>query len=357
MASRPGRECRVSNNKKPLFSPTARRGRGKDKTLRSRKSKVQLQCEKLARHKDETIKRACSEEDAVPLPAVTKGPRAPLPAKARPQSNNNSAPARTPTPSLTSSRNLPRMHPDILPDEHRTAEMQELQETMPGREWVRTDNVHLLQQLLDEKRAWVARQEGIPKQHTVKRNQRRKRGKRRQARQGAAKVIAIKTESIDGSPETGRDSAYGSATHPASGSCSRPPQPRTVAGRRADSIIDIVTLCTYPGQTIEPSSFNHLFVLQKRIDAAVNDQGPLRNILRNLPRDIILTVERKEAIWVAQGKLNRITDERRRGRRLQKLDRYLPSDRRIPTDRYIPGVPYDPIPHMLAMMVLSTPVA
>ncbi|KAH8638326.1 hypothetical protein IG631_06096 [Alternaria alternata] len=188
------------------------------------------------------------------------------------------------------------------------------------------------------------------KQTTVK-NKRRKRGKRRQVRQGAAQPVFIKTESIDDSPDTRRDSAYGNELTSSS------PKHRRWTGPKIDSIIDIVALCTYPGQTIKPSSFSGLFTLQRRIDAAVNDQGPLRNILRNLPRDITLTVERKEAIWVAQGKLNRIVDERRRGRRLQKLDRYLSSDRRIPVDRYIPGVPYNPIPHMLAMKVLSEAVA
>jgi coenzyme F420-reducing hydrogenase gamma subunit len=68
-------------------------------------------------------------------------------------------------------------------------------------------------------------------------------------------------------------------------------------------------------------------------------------------------VERKEAIWVAQEKLNRVVDERRRGSRRQNLDRYVPANRWVPIDRYIPGVPYDANPHMLAMRLFSRTVA
>jgi hypothetical protein len=68
-------------------------------------------------------------------------------------------------------------------------------------------------------------------------------------------------------------------------------------------------------------------------------------------------VERKEAIWAAQGKLNRVVDEQRRGSRRQKIDRYVPADRWGPIDRYIPGVPYNPNPHMLAMRLFSRTVA
>ncbi|CAN9278763.1 unnamed protein product [Alternaria alternata] len=318
---------------KMVGSPAVRSGRGKDKKQRFRKSKVVLQREKLAGLRDKANRRVCSEVHAVSLPFVTKGPNARLPANARQQGNNNTTPTRMPTTSLTSQPNPPVMHPHILPLEQRTAEMQALQETMPDRQWVCTDDIHPLQQLLDAKRERKVTNEAVSKKQTTVKNKRRKRRKRRQVRQGAAQPVFIKTESIDDSPDTRRDSAYG------------------------NDIIDIVALCTYPGQTIKPSSFSGLFTLQRRIDAAVNDQGPLRNILRNLPRDITLTVERKEAIWVAQGKLNRIVDERRRGRRLQKLDRYLSSDRRIPVDRYVPGVPYNPIPHMLAMKVLSEVVA
>ncbi|CAN9226331.1 unnamed protein product [Alternaria alternata] len=318
---------------KMVGSPAVRSGRGKDKKQRFRKSKVVLQREKLAGLRDKANRRVCSEVHAVSLPVVTKGPNARLPANARQQGNNNTTPTRMPTTSLTSQPNPPVMHPHILPLEQRTAEMQALQETMPDRQWVCTDDIHPLQQLLDAKRERKVTNEAVSKKQTTVKNKRRKRRKRRQVRQGAAQPVFIKTESIDDSPDTRRDSAYG------------------------NDIIDIVALCTYPGQTIKPSSFSGLFTLQRRIDAAVNDQGPLRNILRNLPRDITLTVERKEAIWVAQGKLNRIVDERRRGRRLQKLDRYLSSDRRIPVDRYVPGVPYNPIPHMLAMKVLSEVVA
>ncbi|CAN9257004.1 unnamed protein product [Alternaria alternata] len=318
---------------KMVGSPAVRSGRGKDKKQRFRKSKVVLQREKLAGLRDKANRRVCSEVHAVSLPVVTKGPNARLPANARQQGNNNTTPTRMPTTSLTSQPNPPVMHPHILPLEQRTAEMQALQETMPDRQWVCTDDIHPLQQLLDAKRERKVTNEAVSKKQTTVKNKRRKRRKRRQVRQGAAQPVFIKTESIDDSPDTRRDSAYG------------------------NDIIDIVALCTYPGQTIKPSSFSGLFTLKRRIDAAVNDQGPLRNILRNLPRDITLTVERKEAIWVAQGKLNRIVDERRRGRRLQKLDRYLSSDRRIPVDRYVPGVPYNPIPHMLAMKVLSEVVA
>lgn len=311
-----------------------------------------LQREKLAGLRDKANRRVCSDVHAVSLPVVTKGPNARLPANARQQGNNNTTPTRMPTTLLTSQPNPPVMHPHILPLEQRTAEMQALRETMPDRQWVCTDDIHPLQQLLDAKRERKVTNEAVSKKQTTVKNKRRKRGKRHQVRQGVAQPVFIKTESIDDSPDTRRDSAYGNELDASSS-----PKHRRWTGPKTDSIIDIVALCTYPGQTIKPSSFSGLFTLQRRIDAAVNDQGPLRNILRNLPRDITLTVERKEAIWVAQGKLNRIVDERRRGRRLQKLDRYLSSDRRIPVDRYVPGVPYNPIPHMLAMKVLSEVVA
>ena len=340
---------------KMVGSPAVRSGRGKDKKQRFRKSKVVLQREKLAGLRDKSNRRVCSEVHAVSLPVVTKGPNARLPANARQQGNNNTTPTRMPTTSLTSQPNPPVMHPHILPLEQRTAEIQALQETMPDRQWVCTDDIHPLQQLLDAKRERKVTNEAVSKKQTTVKNKRRKRGKRRQVRQGAAQPVFIKTESIDDSPDTRRDSAYGNVLVQLNASSS--PKHRRWTGPKTDSIIDIVALCTYPGQTIKPSSFSSLFTLQRRIDAAVNDQGPLRNILRNLPRDITLTVERKEAIWVAQGKLNRIVDERRRGRRLQKLDRYLSSDRRIPVDRYVPGVSYNPIPHMLAMKVLSEVVA
>jgi hypothetical protein len=128
---------------------------------------------------------------------------------------------------------------------------------MPGQQWVRTDEVNLLQQLLDATRERKAGEEGMFKQEITmktKREKGRKRRQRRQRRQGAGKAVIIKTEYVDGNSDTRRDSAYGSATEFVSGLHSRSPPLRVWAAPKAVSIINIVALCTYPGQTIKPSS-------------------------------------------------------------------------------------------------------
>lgn len=219
---------------------TAPRGRGRDKRQRCRRSKKQLQVQQ-----EQKLQHATAADSR---PAGAR-----LPTKARPRSNNKGAPPCMPTSSLTSRSSLPATHLHVLPDEQRTAEMQQLQETMPGYQWV---PVHPLQQIVDTKREEIARWEtmpgqqwvpvhplqhmvdikreniarmgALPRQHIVTRNRRGKGRRRRQALKSARRAVVIKTESVDGNPETRPDSAYGIATNFASTS---PPKTASIIAK------------------------------------------------------------------------------------------------------------------------------
>jgi hypothetical protein len=194
----------------------------------------------------------------------------------------------------------------------------------------------------------------MSKQRITTRSKRAKAKKLGKARSGGAKAGIIKSESVDGNPDWSRDAAYGSSNESLSGFQSKFPRPMPWTGRRTNSIIKLIALCTYPGQTIKPQSVDRLFTLQYEIDAAMHDQGPPVEILRNLPRDITLTVERKEAIWLAQGKINREVEEGRRASRRQPIDRYVPADRWVQIDRYVPDAPYDPNSYAIPVMRLHS---
>jgi len=300
-------------------------GRGKDKTPRRRRTKAQLGCERLQRARNdagaaEAVERTCPEENAntLPLPVVMDASGARLPAEVASESSNNNLPPALFTASPPTSVSRPH-----------------LLET------------RLQQQLLEEDKQPRAREVRIPKQRTTMtskraaRRQRKARKAREEAREEA--LVFIKSESVDGSQDAPRNFAFGASTGSSSYQHSSSPARQPWAAPKRNSIIDLIRLCTYPGQTIHPNSVNRLFILQRDIDAAMDGQGRHVWILRRLPRDITLTVERKEAIWLAQGKINRVVDERGRSRRRLKLDRYVPADRWVPIDRYIPGMPY-PLP-------------
>jgi len=301
-------------------------GRGKDKTPRRRRTKAQLEYERPQRARNdagaaaEAVERTCPEENAntLPLPVVMDASGARLPAEVASESSNNNSPPALFTASPLTSVSLPH-----------------LLET------------RLQQQLLEEDKQQQTREVRIPKQRTTMtskraaRRQRKARKAREEAREQA--LVFIKSESIDGSQDAPRNFAYGASTGSSSYQHSSSPARQPWAAPKRNSIIDLIRLCNYPGQTIHPNSVNRLFILQRDIDAAMDGQGRHVWILRRLPRDITLTVERKEAIWLAQGKINRVVDERGRSRRRLKLDRYVPADRWVPIDRYIPGMPY-PLP-------------
>jgi hypothetical protein len=320
---------------KKARSQNSLRGRGKDKTPRVRRTRVQLQCERLQRARNadgcsaKVDERGCLEEHAVSLPVEVYAPEACLPAEATSESINNSVPVLTPTLSPTPESNPPDTHPHLL---EATFQQQQL-----------------------EKASEQETSEGsMSKQRITMRSKRGKAKKLGKARRGGAKAVIIKSESVDVIQHWSSDSAYGSSNESLSGFHSKFPPPMPWTGRRTSSIINLVALCTYPGQTIEPESVDRLFTLQHEIDAAMHDQGPPVEILRNLPRDITLTVERKEAIWLAQGKLNREVEEVRRTSRRQQIDRYVPADRWVQIDRYVPDAPYDPNSYTIPVMRLHS---
>ncbi|KAI4637801.1 hypothetical protein J4E83_000619 [Alternaria metachromatica] len=300
-------------------------GRGKDKKPRRRRTKAQLKYERLQRARNdagaaEAVECTYPEENAntLPLPVGMDASGARLPAEVASESSiNNSPPALFTASPLTS---VSRPH---------------LLET------------RLQQQFLEEDKQQQTREVRIPKQRTTMTSKRaaKRQRKARKAREEALEeaLVFIKSESIDGSQDAPRNFAYDTSTGSSSYQYSSSPARQPWAAPKRNSIIDLIRLCTYPGQTIHPNSVNRLFILQRDIDAAMDGQGRHVWILRRLPRDITLTVERKEAIWLAQGQINRVVDERGRSRRRLKLDRYVPADRWVTIDRYIPGMPY-PLP-------------
>jgi hypothetical protein len=252
-------------------------------------------------------------------------PGACLPAEPRSESTNNSLPHPS---SLTTEPYFPNTQPHLL-------------ETTPQ------------QQLLTEDRERQVRKVTTCNQQLTMTSKRARARKLRKARRaGTNAVVAIKSEPLDSDQDAPRKFVYGGSTGSSSYSHSRSPPRQQWAAPRADSIINLISLCTYPGQTIHPDSVNRLFILQRDIDAVMYDQGPPVRILRRLPRDITLTIERKEAIWLAQGKINRVVDERQRWHRRFKLDRYVPADRWVTIDRYVPGMPYNPNPYTMPVMRL-----
>ncbi|KAI4653510.1 hypothetical protein J4E93_001276 [Alternaria ventricosa] len=291
-----------------------------------RRTKAQLDQERLQRARNDAgaaakaVERTCLEENVITLPlsVVMNAPGARLPAEVTSaSSNNNSPPALITASPLTSAS-----HPHLL-------------------------ETTLQEQLLEEDKQQQTREVRLPKQRTTMTSKRaaRRQRKARKAREEAHEeaLVFIKSESVDGSQDAPRNFAYGASTRSSSYQHSSSPARQPWAAPKRNSIIDLVRLCTYPGQTINPNSVNRLFILQRDIDAAMDGQGRHVWILRRLPRDITLTVERKEAIWLAQGKINRVVDERGRSRRRLKLDRYVPVNRWVTIDRYIPGMPY-PLP-------------
>lgn len=312
---------------KKVGSNTAPCNRGKNKTPRTRRTKVQIRYERLQRAMDDAsvaakaVESTCLEESGTrpSLPVMVGAPEARLPGELSSESTNNSSPPALITVSPLASAS----HPHLL-------------------------ETTLQQQLLEGDKQQQTRKVRIPKQQTTmtsKKSKARRQRKAWRAREEAREeaLVFIKSESIDGFQDAPRNSGYGGQTRSSSFARSSSPVRQPWAAPKRDSIVDLVALCTYPGQTIHPNSVNRLFILQRDIDAAMDGQGRHIWILRRLPRDITLTVERKEAIWLAQGKINRVVGERGRSYRRLKLDRYVPADRWVPIDRYIPGMPY-PLP-------------